>query len=58
MSTHSLLKENDMQIKYDLAKMLKEVKDDKKVFQEKDNYWASQGDIQELLKKMKKKGKK
>ena len=47
-----------MQIKYDLAKMLKEVKDDKKVFQEKDNYWASKGDIQELLKKMKKKGKK
>lgn len=47
-----------MQIKYNLAKMLDEIENDKKVFQEKDNYWASQGDIKELLKKMKQKGKK
>lgn len=47
-----------MRIKYNLAKMLQEIKKDEKVFQQKENYWASQGDIQELLKKMKKKGQK
>ena len=47
-----------MRMKYDLAKMLKEIKEDEKVFQQKENYWASQNDIKQLLNKMKKKDKK
>ncbi len=43
-------------MKYDLAGMLKEIKEDEKVFQQKKNYWASQDDIRELIKKMREKG--
>lgn len=45
-------------MKYDLAKMLREIKDDETVFQQKKHYWASQKDIKELIKKMKEKGRK
>jgi|GEM_PF-2984037 len=45
-------------MKYDLAKMLKEIKEDETVFKQKKNYWASQNDIKELIQKMKEKGAK
>lgn len=45
-------------MKYDLAKMLKEIKEDEGVFKQKKNYWVSQSDIKELIKKMKEKGNK
>tara|TARA_B100000614_G_scaffold261723_1_gene292191 strand:+ start:1804 stop:1950 length:147 start_codon:yes stop_codon:yes gene_type:complete len=45
-----------MRIKYDLAQMLKEIKEDEKVFRHKKNYWASQNDIRDLIKKRKQKG--
>ena len=44
-----------MQVKYDLNKMLAEIKEDEKVFEQKEHYWASQKEIQELLKKSRKK---
>lgn len=40
--------------KYDLNKILDEIKEDEKVFKEKENYWASQDEIQEMIKKMRK----
>ena len=43
-----------MQKKYNLDKMLEEIKEDKKVFEEKENYWASQDEIQDMIKKIRK----
>ena len=40
-------------MKYDLKKMLKEIKEDEKVFQKKSNYWASQQEINQMVKDMK-----
>lgn len=42
--------------KYDLSKMLKEIKEDSKITKIIDKKWASQEDIKEML-KLKKKGK-
>ncbi|MDH5525370.1 MAG: hypothetical protein OEY01_15455 [Desulfobulbaceae bacterium] len=43
-----------MHVKYDLNKILAEIKEDEKVFEQKEHYWASQKEIQDLLKKMRK----
>ncbi|MFO7816489.1 MAG: hypothetical protein R6V39_02245 [Desulfovibrionales bacterium] len=40
-------------MKYDLRQMLKEIKEDEKVFQKKTNYWASQKEINQMVKDMK-----
>ncbi|MDH4322436.1 MAG: hypothetical protein OEV73_13185 [Desulfobulbaceae bacterium] len=41
-------------IKYDLAQMLAEIKDDEKVFEHKPDLWASQADINRLVRERKK----
>jgi len=40
--------------KYDLNKILAEIKEDEKVFEERENYRVSQEEIQEIIKKMRK----
>lgn len=43
--------------KYDLKKMLAEIEEDKKVFENKPNYWASQEEIKKLVSEMRLKRK-
>lgn len=45
-------------MKYDLKKMLAEIKEDEKVYQQKQNYWASQREINQMVEDMKRKKKK
>jgi len=42
-------------IKYDLAQMLAEIKEDEKVFEHKPDLWASQADINRLVRERKRK---
>ncbi|MEE8483876.1 MAG: hypothetical protein V3S46_04680 [Nitrospinota bacterium] len=44
--------------KYNLKKMLEEIEDDKKVGKVLEKKWASQKDIKEMIKQVKKKKKK
>lgn len=46
-----------MTIKYDLKKMLAEIEEDKKVFESKPHYWASQDEIKKLASDMRSKRK-
>ena len=41
--------------KFDLAKMLKEIKDDEDVIKDRKGYWASQDEINKMVKARKKK---
>lgn len=43
--------------KYDLKKMLEEIEEDKKVVKALEKTWASQKDIKEMIKQVKKKKK-
>lgn len=43
--------------KFDLARMLKEIKEDEEVIKERDGYWASQDEISKMVKARKKKKK-
>lgn len=46
-----------MTIKYDLKKMIEEIEEDKKVFESKPNYWASQEEIKKLATEMRRRRK-
>jgi len=39
-------------VKYDLQTMLEEIKEDEKVFEGRENYWASQDEIARLVEEM------
>ena len=46
-----------MSRKYDLAKMLEEIKEDERIIHKKKDRWASQADISEMMAAMKAKRK-